>query len=269
MEVLPDSRYVMIFTTYLDESGIHKGSQAVVLAGYAATLDQWISFEGEWKQALKELDVPFFHMTDFANRQPPYCTWDEAQRRTRFARLATIINDHVTCSVCVIIPSLVYAAAMGKLYKVMPGRAYGLAATVLTWNTPNALYDHDSDPWVAYVLENGACREGEITNAMNIAARNRDMREKIRFESVRSEDKRNMVQLQAADILAYLWYRQAVSQSTTTRRIPFSNHLNMVKTKCWHCTQLTETEIRRMNVTITQLMSLIAKDKRVKGNSLI
>jgi hypothetical protein len=44
---------------YFDESGTHKGSRALCVAGFLARADEWGAFTVEWEDALAELNLRF------------------------------------------------------------------------------------------------------------------------------------------------------------------------------------------------------------------
>jgi hypothetical protein len=73
----------VIITAYGDESGTHdgpNGSPIMMLAGWAATLGQWNSFDDGWKRAIKRAGLPgYFHATEH---------WD-TETGQKFAPLAT------------------------------------------------------------------------------------------------------------------------------------------------------------------------------------
>ena len=46
---------------YLDESGTHKGSPLVVVAGYAGGHNEWRLFERSWRKKLIDYNIDFFH----------------------------------------------------------------------------------------------------------------------------------------------------------------------------------------------------------------
>src|ERR1700682_5243439 len=52
---------------YLDESGIHRGANVCVIAGYLGERDSWADLEAGWRKALSDAGVPLedFHTTDF------------------------------------------------------------------------------------------------------------------------------------------------------------------------------------------------------------
>ncbi|MGA9048199.1 MAG: DUF3800 domain-containing protein [Dehalococcoidia bacterium] len=256
----------MVFAVYLDDSGWPRGSPSVVLAGYVATCDQWKAFTAEWQRAISEFGLPYFHMSDFAGRHGVYRTWTTEECETRFQRLAGIINACATCSVAVILPVLEYAAAMGTDRDAIPGDAYGFAAICLTFRLPKLMIDHhyDSDPQLAYFLDTGAYRAGEIASAMTKAISKWRLRKTVRFNSVTLAQKEGFVPLQAADILAWQWHYHARYEDTSIRKqVPYSKHLEMVMTRHAHLLRLKEADIRNATVGAKAFIipQLLAKRK--------
>jgi hypothetical protein len=241
----------MIFKSYVDESGTHRESLNLVLAGYVATTDQWSSFETEWKSALIEFGINFFHMADFANKAPPYNTWTKYERGIRFKRLIEIINNHITCSVGVILPKLEYAAAMGKAYRFIPGHAYGFAANYLAAQVPSALigYFQDYDSKIAYVFDAGVEYQSEVIKSIKDAL-NDEMMNVLRIMSVSTQRAKDCMPLQAADILAYELYRLGPHLANVktyvpgTKHAPRMEHINMLRAKPTNWEYLNESRIR-------------------------
>lgn len=56
---------------YFDESGIHQGSNALVIAGYFGTTAQWKAFRKKWLKVLGDFDFPLkdFHTTDLIRQR--------------------------------------------------------------------------------------------------------------------------------------------------------------------------------------------------------
>ena len=84
-----------MYTAYFDESGTHGSSEALVIAGYIASNEQWQVFDYEWKQALKDAGVNHFHMRDFAHSLREFKDWkeDEERRGEFLKRLVKIIRQ--------------------------------------------------------------------------------------------------------------------------------------------------------------------------------
>jgi hypothetical protein len=95
-----DNRMAMM-TAYFDESG-DPDNYGVVVSGFAGTVDQWVGFESDWKQAHVDFGLPDpaihpFHMKDFAHSNKVFKDWkgDEPRRKHFMSRLITIIQVRV------------------------------------------------------------------------------------------------------------------------------------------------------------------------------
>src|SRR5207249_3878971 len=89
-----DERIVVVLTTAFDESGSHDDARCISIAGYVASVAQWELFTKEWVKALRAEGVPpwpppkpgepipdpFFHMTDFENREKQFKGWSTVRR---------------------------------------------------------------------------------------------------------------------------------------------------------------------------------------------
>lgn len=256
-DTLPEDRCVMIFTAYFDESGkwTDPKVQDMVLAGYIATNNQWAQFEHEWKQAISEFGLPYFHMSEYAAKRPPYDTWTNQQREIRFARLVEIINANTTCSIGVTLPRLEYAVAMGEISKVVPAKEYGFSFNfiILMARFALAMKGHIK-PQIAYVLDRGMQHSGEIISIMDklgyVMDRVSPNHENVLgYLSARTENKERFVPLQAADILAYQLYRFGANYHRNVNYVRYPKHLKMLETKDAHWIHLDESEIRYANHT--------------------
>jgi hypothetical protein len=210
--IVPEgSRFVVILTAYFDDSGTHAGSDAVAVAGYISTPDQWIRFETQWRAALENLGLPMFHMTSFANGVGPYRQWSEPQRRIRLGRLIDIIHANVLGSFGVVVPTEPFNRLFSARAKAHCGGAYGLAATVNFLEVARIVKGIDEaqawDAWIAYVFESGTTGAGQILKVFQYNEQDTKEKEKLRLLSLRFENKREFVPLQAADILAYELYQ--------------------------------------------------------------
>src|SRR5262249_3478016 len=53
------------YAAYFDDSGHPDGQEAVIVAGFVATCEQWQELEREWKQVLDHAGLDHFHMKEF------------------------------------------------------------------------------------------------------------------------------------------------------------------------------------------------------------
>ncbi len=86
----------MMYAAYFDASGKQDRHPVLSVAGAAATVERWVRFERDWKQALKDEGVSEFHQTDFAASLKEYKGWrgDKARRTKFLERLARIIKEN-------------------------------------------------------------------------------------------------------------------------------------------------------------------------------
>jgi hypothetical protein len=239
---------VVILTAYFDESGTHSGSEAVAVAGYVSTPDRWERFGQEWREALAAYNIEYFHMTDFANGTNPYKQWPKQKRRHRFERLVSIINKHALASVGIVIPVSFYESAMSPKAKRISGGPYGHAVRCCFMDLAKIdrsnVVGHEN-VWIDYVFEAGVKGSGMIVKTFRESAKNENTRNQFRLHSIRFEDKRQFVPLQAADILAYELYKHMPRQlgiDPRKQRVEHLRHLGMIPCR-WGF--LGENELRR------------------------
>ena len=79
---------MLAFNAYFDASH-HDEPKATVVAGYAAPLRLWESFEIDWRLALARYCVPYFHMKEFIAKQGAFSDpcWQSEARRKEFLTL--------------------------------------------------------------------------------------------------------------------------------------------------------------------------------------
>jgi hypothetical protein len=229
----PRDRLMLTLHAYFDESGTHDSAQAIAVAGYISTAEQWELFNDEWSSALSEWSLKFFHMTDFANRANEYSGWSDEDRRLRFARLARIIDKHTIASIAVGFMRKSYDLTFDRQTKRFVGGPYGTAATMCFVEAAQKIRPLFPSAKIAYVFESGGVGSGQILSVFKMNESDPENREHFKLLSLRFENKRDFAPLQAADILAYELYRnipkRAGADGTPPRRelvqlVPESEH---------------------------------------------
>jgi len=66
---------VTIFSAYFDASGHPEQQDVLTVAGYAAAVENWIRFENEWAEILRDAGVTSFHTTEFVSSQGEFKSW--------------------------------------------------------------------------------------------------------------------------------------------------------------------------------------------------
>lgn len=84
-------RHVAVF----DGSG-KEGQGCTIVAGFVASLDDWMAFDREWTPRLKKDGLEYFHMVDFAACQDQFKKWrgNEQRRIDLLSDLIGIIQSH-------------------------------------------------------------------------------------------------------------------------------------------------------------------------------
>lgn len=202
----------MAFTAYIDESGTHEGSPAVVLAGYVSTADRWEAFDHQWKAALSKYGIEFFHMADFAQGQEQFRGWSENRRRECLKQLHDIICDNAIGSVGYGLSRAAYDAIVCAKADDFMGGPYGLLASLLLIDFSALLRLLGVRTLVAYRFESGADGIGQVATIFGRNLESPGHSEFHRLMSFGTENKRKFTPLQAADILAYELYEQLPRQ---------------------------------------------------------
>lgn len=238
---------MIVLHGYFDESGTHEDSDSIVLAGFLSTIDQWERFETEWNEALAEYELSFFHMTDFAVKAGVYADWTEDVRRARLGHLMGIIGNYTIRSYGVSLSKKIFEAAFSTSAQRFIDSPYSFAAKCCFLLVASDLRQMGSEVWATHVLEDGARGKGEVLAAYEALTEIPNGKDSTRILSLRFEDKRNFVPLQAADILAYELYKEHPNQTgqrDSEQRMPF--HLLFQMPHTW--IYLGEKEIGAFSV---------------------
>ncbi len=232
--VSPERQFVMIYTGYFDESGTHAASEAMAVAGYISTSEGWLSFDVEWRAALKEYGLDFFHMTDFANSTGPYKAWSASEKEARLERLLGIIDQYALASLGIAVPVKLFHSVVSDKAKRITGGPYGLAVHRGFLHAADLVKAMHADGWIRYVFERGAEGAGHVLRSYNRASKHHGLGEILRQAGLSFEDKRSATPLQAADILAYELRKHLPKTLGLDPYPPRSNHSRLTATPhCW------------------------------------
>jgi hypothetical protein len=107
------------------EAGVIKGKlEWAGVGGCMATVDQWAEFNVKWRKVLDDAGVPFFHFSEFADKQNssekkdwPYFGWSEEKRSDFLFKLATIVHGHTISSVAALVHVPSYYSELPEWYR--------------------------------------------------------------------------------------------------------------------------------------------------------
>ena len=197
------ARLVGMFETYCDEAGgLDHGFIAV--CGWLASVERWKRFETGWKQMLAAYEVPYLHMKEFAHFNGPFDKFLTADSgpRTNFMKGATrIIRESVEFGfVCIVnyedfrkVNARFQLKELVRSPYALAGRFCIARSNLWVRSKGHSLRD------VAYVFEDGGPDMGGLVELTK-----QDGIQIPTFSPSRdTEIQAGMVQLQAADFLAY------------------------------------------------------------------
>jgi hypothetical protein len=233
-----------MFTAYFDGSGSPDEGKALVVAGYLATVDQWLEFNREWTECLTKEGVAAFHMRNFAHSRREFATWkDDGPRRKRFLeQLIRIVKMRVRKSIANAVLLDAYNRVNAEfMFSEHIGPPYALCGMacmkdVCKWAT-KAKRQYE---WPRCVFEDGDKHKKEFKQ---LIARFKDWPDPI-FEA-KGKDFRPF---EAADLVAWenrKLYTEAESGTFSKLRKSFSELQKISPT--WFV--YTENELRRLCAT--------------------
>lgn len=192
-----------MFSVYLDASS-DKDKLALSIGAYIATVEQWREFAREWKDLLAEYGIEMMHATDLEASQGQFRGWKKDRKISLQKRVTGIINRRVNIGVAASIPYSDYNAEVTGDHLLVCGSPYNYCFNLVLTQIGAWIDKYRRDQPMQYVFEQGDYGLHECFNALNNQKKRKiDNRKRYLIEGWSSQDKRKMIQLQAADVLAY------------------------------------------------------------------
>jgi hypothetical protein len=210
------AKYMLMLNSYMDETGHSKDERQRFngIAGLFAPSENWEVFEAKWKATLDEFKVPFFHMKDFEARdfggsKSPYKGWNEAKRRRLFGKLMRHIAGVQPIITGSIIP-MEYYRELTESQRAIHGDPYFLSFQNVIAYCTSFLEVTQAPPGAKVALifsDQVEFRHRALKLYENIYEVGKFIKRSAKPPSF--EDMREVVPLQAADIVAYEMYKEA------------------------------------------------------------
>jgi len=186
-----------MFTAYFDDSGSPDDTLAVVVAGFVASDEQWIHFERNWNDTLKQFGISLFHMKDFAHSVGEFKKFkgNKEDREWLLSQLLSHIKLRVrhSCGHAVLMDDF---RTVNNRYAL---ESFGITPYSLWGRTCLASVGNWAKQWsiaegqIGYVFEDGSKGKGTLEQRI------------LRDKEIRPVFKKKCesVPLQAADLFAY------------------------------------------------------------------
>lgn len=246
---LTPTSVVAVFTVYLDES--YGPVDAYSVAGYVGTVEEWIKFERDWKGMLKTEQVDYLHKRELEHCEGQFKKWktlskeEQAANKLRVNKQASgIIRRRASAG----FGFSVIKSEWDRVDKGMWASWYGenfyaagalncMRTIVSKWAVE---FNHEEP--IRYIFERGAEGAHEVDRMLRIFDRYDSLRfayrlggwsfERKKDEVIKGVSYPGVIQLQAADFLAYEVYRdmehRIIGDQSRPRRGAF---LSLIKDK--------------------------------------
>jgi Protein of unknown function (DUF3800) len=179
------------YAAYFDDSGHPDNQEALIVAGFIASREQWQDLEREWNEVLKHAGLDHFHMKDFQHgKDRPF-----HQKEAILRRLVKIIERNTIRPIAHIVLMKEYKAVNEKYaMEEVLGAPYAMAGrTVATslniWKAENM---PPTDTLSVY-FEDGSKHKGDFIDAM----------ERDELQPPVFLKNRDAIAFQAADLFAW------------------------------------------------------------------
>jgi Protein of unknown function (DUF3800) len=197
---------VMMMEAYFDESGTHDGSPVVCVAGYLFDSEQAFHLDREWVEVLKEFGLSHFHAHHCAHRILEFKGMSDEHRTKLLMRLVGIIKRRMTIGIAVSMSETDFGKVAPPIWT--KGGPYALCAfqvlsAVTAWAEKCSYHGK-----ISYFFEAGHKHQNLTNDAIEQLASGPIGYDGLRYQSHAFAGKLDLRPLQAADLLAYEWYKE-------------------------------------------------------------
>ena len=195
--------------SYFDDSGTHKGSVVTVIGGYIGTMDAWDAIEGPWRAVMdpyKSRGIDAFHASHCLNQWKKYKDVPSDECTRIYDRLSGLLESATGLQpIYTAVWTSDWEKIQGRKFNMVHRSAYDFCVDraiheVVNWSANNA---GGTPVPVVMAAQQEHDEESESTYAS--WKRVTVIEEKLGSFTVASPSK--LIQLQAADMLAYEAYR--------------------------------------------------------------
>jgi Protein of unknown function (DUF3800) len=211
----PGERDLVAFLEcYFDESGSHRNSPVLCVAGYLFEKEKCQQLDLEWCEVLHGFQLPYFRMSDCAHGTGPFQQLNMQERVQCEAAMIGLIGKCALLGLAVAVNEDDYNTWTDANYI---GTAYTYCCWQILAGIQNWIVKNQFDGQIAYFFEAGHESAAEANAIMNRIFNNPRMRQSYRYAAHSFVDKRRVRPVQTADILAW-------QQATQVKRWLRKNH---------------------------------------------
>jgi hypothetical protein len=210
----------MIWRAYLDDSGSHRGSPVIVLAGWIAPISVWENeFVPRWNAMLAmPPGLDYFKMNDAARLQGQFDSWSEQRRDERVALAYKIIEECIPFQVSVIIQLEPYSRIFRTDWVEDAVRnPFYFAFYAVVSGVAREQKKHGIEDAVEFIFDDQAMEKEKIVRAWEAFKANADSADLIGRPPAFVDDI-EFKPLQAADLAAW-WIRKLATEEPKGKEV--------------------------------------------------
>jgi hypothetical protein len=235
-------------TAYFDES---ESGAATVVAGFAATVERWKSFDSAWNKMLDTYKVTCLHMKHYTQSTGEFKSWKgDEDKRTRFMqRVVQIVSKKCMVSSVVLIDKTAFANTVAKdpVVSTFYVNEYSTAAIMSLLAIDKWKRDCGFSEPVDYVFDRGNVRRSDFQRAYDIALMIPEERKNL--GALAFGDDQAICALQAADFMA--WETRKVYTDLQAGKDRFRKSLqSFLGTMCCDIKIASEANLRKLIDTL-------------------
>jgi len=203
---------------YLDDSGTHNQSHAIVIGGCVALAKDWNLFITEWHRILHQYQVSCHHNVDFAHFKGEYKNWNNEDKRIQYIRsLIDIIGEVSWFIIGGSMSRIDYENIVPSQFKEEIGEPYFFPFQMCIEGLMTALTPEVAEnAKVDLIIDRQKGLSGKASRSFKILKILRDKND--RLGSIVYGDKRTHIPLQAADLIANEIYQDLNRQGRPRRK---------------------------------------------------
>ncbi len=192
---------------YFDESGVHKDAHFTVVAGFVGLKTRWSKFEKKWKKVLDKYEVKELHMNVFVGEKDDFRGWGPPKRAAFLDELIGILEAHIIKGFAHGVLREDFALVKGEeKYLDIKTTNYQLCCEISTIGILDWRSRQPGSDTISILFEKKDHFWGEGMNIFKEIVKKDYLKHKHKIDELDTAPKKDHIQFQAADLLAYELY---------------------------------------------------------------
>jgi hypothetical protein len=198
----PDRHWFLVLSGYFDDSGSHGEARALVVCGFAASVEKWLEFESRWNAILRDqrFDLEYLHMKEMRSGKGRFAKFkDNLPLQTAlYKRLHSLIRETAAASFNTTVLANAYRAVNAE-YELEEefGRPFALCASSMAVRIGRWMAERHPQEHIRLVFDQGTRDWGHMSDTLYRRHGGRPI----------PEESKQTPPLQAADLAAWEAHR--------------------------------------------------------------